>query len=137
TFHADFSGPSNDLTTDEERQHPGSQRRKWNRARDEIVIVTAVTMSVKVRVVLVELHMGPAERMVATLRCPLDNTLPGTVMGKKVFQRSTFRSGVFGVGMIVIEPCAVREDQIALHLMKRKRPMGIDLGELVFFLILL
>ena len=39
--------------------------------------------------------------------------------------------------MIVIEACAVRENQIALHLVKRKRPMGIDLGELVFFFILL
>ena len=41
-------------------------------------------MSVKVRVVLVELHMGPADRMVATLRRSLDNTLPGTVMGKDI-----------------------------------------------------
>ena len=39
--------------------------------------------------------------------------------------------------MIVIEACAVRENQIALHLMKRKRPMGIDLGKLVLFFILL
>ena len=39
--------------------------------------------------------------------------------------------------MIVIEACAVRENQIALHLMKRKRPMGIDLGELILFFILL
>ena len=39
--------------------------------------------------------------------------------------------------MIVIEACAVRKNQIAFHLMKRKRPMGIDLGELVFFFILL
>ncbi len=39
--------------------------------------------------------------------------------------------------MVVVETCAVREDQIALHLMKRKRPMGIDLGELVFFFVLL
>ena len=47
--------------------------------------MTAVTVSVKVRVVLVELHRGPAERMVATLRRPLGNALPGTVMGKKIF----------------------------------------------------
>ena len=39
--------------------------------------------------------------------------------------------------MIVIEACAVRENQIALHLMKRKRPMGIHFGELVLFFILL
>ena len=39
--------------------------------------------------------------------------------------------------MIVVEPCAVRKNEIALHLMKRKWPMGIDLGELVFFFILL
>ena len=110
---------------------------KWNRARDEIVIVATVTMSVKVRVVLVELHMGPAERMVTPLRRPLSNTLPGTVMGKNIYKRSAFRRGIFRVRMVVIEACAVREDQIALHLMKRERPMGIDLGELVFFFILL
>ena len=29
--------------------------------------------------------MGPAERMVASLRRPLDNTLSGTVMGKNIY----------------------------------------------------
>ena len=53
--------------------------------------MTAVTMSMKVRVVLIELHMGSAERMVAAFRRPLGNTLPGTVVGKKVFQCSAFR----------------------------------------------
>src|SRR6185295_8974058 len=112
------------------------QRSKGNRSRHEIVIVTAVAVSVKVRVVLIELHRGPADRMVTAFSRPLDNTLPGAVVGKKVLQRSAFRRGVFRVRMIVIEACTVRENQIALHLMKRKRPMGIDLSELVFFFIL-
>ncbi len=81
--------------------------------------------------------MGPAERMVATCCRPLDNTLPGTIMSKDLFQRSAFRRGIFRVRMVIIETRAVGKDQIALHLMKRERPMGIDLGELVFLFILL
>ena len=84
TFHADLAGSSNDLPADKERQQPRSQRREGNRPREKIVIVTAVTVSVKVRVVLVELHMGPAERMVTALRRPLDNALTGTVMSKNI-----------------------------------------------------
>ena len=39
--------------------------------------------------------------------------------------------------MVVVEPCAVRQDEIALHLMEGKRPMRIDFGKLILFLILL
>ena len=84
TFHTDFAGSGNDLPADKERQQPRSQRWKGNRAWYEIVIMTAVTVSVKVRVVFVELHMGPADRMVTPLRRPLNYALAGTVMGKDV-----------------------------------------------------
>src|SRR6266849_6448208 len=84
TFNAVLAGSSNDLPADKERQQPRGQRREGNRPREKIVIVTAVTVSVKVRVVLVELHMGPAERMVTALRRPLDNALTGTVMSKNI-----------------------------------------------------
>ena len=53
--------------------------------------MTAITVPVKVRVVLVKLYMGPAERTVASLRRPLDNTLPGTVM------RKIYESNVNGI----------------------------------------
>ena len=39
--------------------------------------------------------------------------------------------------MIVIKPRAVRKDEVALHLVERKRPMRVDLRKLVLFLILL
>ena len=39
--------------------------------------------------------------------------------------------------MVVVESRAVRQDQIALHLVKRKRSMRIDLGEIVLFFVLL
>ena len=84
TFHTDFAGSGNDLPADKERQQSCSQRSEGNRAWYEIVIVTAVTVSVEVRVVFVELQMGPTDRMVTPLRRPLDNALAGTVMGKDV-----------------------------------------------------
>ena len=39
--------------------------------------------------------------------------------------------------MVVVKPRTVRQDQIALHLVKRKWSMRIDLGEVVLFLVLL
>src|SRR4051794_29713553 len=41
------------------------------------------------------------------------------------------------MGVVVIEASAVRQDEIALHLVERKGPMGIELRELVLFLVLL
>ena len=99
--------------------------------------MTTVTVAVEVRIVLIELHGRPAEHLVAALRRPLGDPLSGPVMGQKIFQRPTFRRGIFRVRMVVVEAGSVREDQITLHLMKRKRPMGIDLGKFVFFFVLL
>ena len=99
--------------------------------------MTAITVAVKVGIVLVELHMSPAETLVSAIGCALDDALPGPVMRQQVFERATFGSGIFGMGVVVVESRAVRQDQIALHLVKRKRSMRVDLGEIVLFFVLL
>ena len=80
--------------------------------------MAAVTMSVKIRVVLVELQMRSTKRMITPFRRPLGNALPGTVMSQEIFQRSAFRRGILRVRMVVIEARAVRKHEIALHLVK-------------------
>ncbi len=85
-------------------------------------------MSVKIRVVFIELHGGPAEHLIAPLRRPLGNPFPRTVVGKERSHRSAFRRGIFRMCMVVVEAGPIREHQIALHLMKRKRPMGIEVS---------
>ena len=40
------------------------------------------------------------------------------------------------MGMVVVKARAVRQHEITFHLMKRKRPMCIELGELVLFFVL-
>ena len=54
--------------------------------------MTAITVAVKVGIVLVELHMSPAETLVSAIGCALDDALPGPVMRQQVF--SVRHSGV-------------------------------------------
>ncbi len=98
--------------------------------------MTPVTVSVKIRVVLIELHRLTTETLVSAISCPLDNPLARPVMNDKVFQRSAFRRGVLRMRMVVVEPRAVRQHQIALHVVKGKRPMPVALREFVFFFVL-
>ena len=94
-------------------------------------------MAVKVGIVFIELHMRAAEMLIPAVGRPLHGAFPRPVMSRQVFQGATFRRGILRMGMIVIEARAVRQDQIAFHFVKRERPMGIDLGKLILFLVLL
>ena len=99
--------------------------------------MTAVTVAMKIRVVFVELHVGAAELLISAIGRPLHDTLPRPIVRQQIFERATFRGGIFGVGMVVIKPGAVRQHQVTFHVVKRIRAMGIQLGEVVLLLILL
>src|SRR5688500_15657942 len=75
--------------------------------------------------------------LMSAIRRPLDAALPGPIMRQEVLEGATFGSGIFGMGVVVVEPGAVRQDQITLHLVKREGATGINLGEVILFLVLL
>ena len=80
--------------------------------------MATINVAMKIGIVFVELDLRAAEMLVAAIGRPLHDSLTGTIMRQKVFQRAAFRRRIFGMGVIVIKPSAVGQDQIALHVMK-------------------
>ena len=136
-FHTHLPCAGDHLAADQERQEPLHQLRERQCPWNEVVIVAAITVTVKVGIIFVELNMRPAQPLIATICRALHNALPRPVMRQEIFERPAFRGRILRVRVVVVKPRAVRQDQIALHLMERIRTMGIDLGEVVFFLVLL
>ena len=56
-FHSHFAGAGEDLAGDKERQHACHNAIPWQFARDQIVIVAAVTVTHEIGVVFVKPHL--------------------------------------------------------------------------------
>ena len=96
-----------------------------------------ITVPMKVRIVLIELHVRATQRAISTLGCLVEGSFACSIVGHEIAQGPALGRGVLRMCVVVIEPGAVRQHEIALHFMERKRPKGVNLGELILFLILL
>ena len=110
---------------------------KWQNARDELVprdiaphqviVVAPIAMPGEVGVVLVQAHLVVwREFQISPARALSQNPLAGFLMADQLPQGRAFGGRVFRVGVIVIKPRAIRENQIAFDFFETKRPILID-----------
>ena len=117
-FDSQLSRSRKYLSGHQKRNQPGCQRLERNRPRNQIIVMTAVTMPVEIGVVLIQLNVRSAECLITALSRPKEQPLARPVVRYQITHRAAFGSRIFRMGMIVVKACAVRQDQIALHLVE-------------------
>ena len=130
-FPAKLAGTADDLAGHEKRHHRRAQHVPREFPRHQVILVAAVAVTAEVRVVLVE-----QDRVIRPLiKVPgagHEQGIASVILLQQLQQPAALRRTILRMGVVVVEPGAVAQHQVALDFAKGERALRV-LGEVVRF----
>ena len=124
------------LPGDKKWNQPFRPRLKGQAARDEIIVVSAVTVSAVIGVILKHLHTSGSEVVVPQPGTLGDDALSRKIVCHQLKHTATFRRTVLGVRMIIVETSAVFQHPITFHFPVSVRTLTILDTKCIFLFVL-
>src|SRR5205807_10280818 len=127
-FYTHFSRASKNLSSNEKWQDTGNDFVPGDVATHQVIVVTTVTVPGEIGVVFVEPNFVPGwQRLVSAPRALCKNALACFILSRYLTKSCAFWRGIFRVRVIVVEPGAVGQDEVAFYFLETAGAAFIDL----------